>query len=94
MSFDKRDRLGPGQIAAERPVVFRCAWPGKEQLFIGNFMISSKANESEMRAEAEKVLADFAKRHFPDGYPLPEIIAIEPGAFRWIPDNEYWRRGR
>lgn len=86
------DRLGPGTIAAMRTVAFRCAWPGKKEIMVGNFQISKDAGHDQMTAEAAKLIAAFTVEHLPDGCPAPEIIAIEPGALRWIPDDEGWRR--
>lgn len=89
---DLHSTLGPGTVAATRSVVFRCAWPGKDEVMIGNFDIASDHGEDAIRAEAARLISEFTTHHLPDGTPPPDIIAIEPGALRWVPDDTEWRR--
>lgn len=90
-SVELRDHLGPGDTAPTRSVVFRCAWPDKKPILVGNFDISKDASEPDMRTEAERLIALFVVNHLPDGTPVPAIIEINPGALRWIPDTDYYR---
>jgi hypothetical protein len=86
------DRLGPGSVGHDRPVVFRAAWPGKKEFLVGNFMIANDAGRDAQESRAREILRDFTARHLPDGCPPPDLIKIEPGALRWIPDDSEWRR--
>lgn len=76
---------------ADRAMRAWCAvyqWPGKKPFLFGTAMVRREGTLHEVE---EAVKAEFVRKWgeiLPDGFPLPELKDLRPGAIFFVPEGE------